>query len=112
MIYSEEDYKDAAKYKHSFDIDQVAKEIEKKIKADSDIAYDGYLINRKTCLINFCIKTADGREWISYDPCTLNYHIQNSLWISEFDETSIFRLLVIFSELRYKWNLKAMKGGK
>lgn len=32
MIYSEEDYKDAAKYKHSFDIDQVAKEIEKRSK--------------------------------------------------------------------------------
>ena len=108
MIYGTKDYEDEAKYKHGFNIDQVAKELEKIIKKFSDIAYDGYSINRMTLTIRFYVKTGDGREYVEYDPCTLAYHVQNDLWISEFDQQSIYELLVLFAQIREVQTLKSM----
>lgn len=108
MIYGTKDYEDEAKYKHDFNIDQVAKELEKRIKKFSDIAYDGYSINRMTLTIRFYVKTGDGREYVEYDPCTLAYHVQNDLWISEFDQQSIYELLFLFAQIREVQTLKSM----
>lgn len=112
MIYGKKDYEDEAKYKHDFNIDQVAKELEKRIKKFSDIAYDGYSINRMTLTIRFYVKTGDGREYVEYDPCTLAYHVQNDLQISEFDQQSIYELLVLFAQIREVQTMKSMGFSK
>lgn len=109
MIYTEEDYESPCGKYSDFDIGKVAVHIDIEIRKDPLIKYEGYSVDFKHGLIRFYIKTGDGDEYIVFDPCTLSFHIQNDLWISEFNETSIFRLLVILSEIRYKWNIKAMK---
>lgn len=97
MIYAKEDYDH-----NGFDVDpyRVAEEIQKHIQSDPDIPYAGYSVNSRTGLINFYVKTGDGREFVAFDPSTCSYHVQNDLWISEFDELAIFRLLVIFAKIR------------
>lgn len=108
MIYTNDDYESESNKHHSFDIEQVAKEIEKKIKKDDEISYDGYSIDYDHWLIKFFVKTADGREYVAFDPVTLSFHVQNDLWISEFDELSIFRLLVLFSQIELSDMLRTM----
>lgn len=61
-----------------------------------------------TLTIRFYVKTGDGREYVEYDPCTLAYHVQNDLWISEFDQQSIYELLVLFAQIREVQTLKSM----
>lgn len=109
MIYTSKDYESSYGKNHDLDIGKVAVHIDIEIRKDPLIKYAGYSVDFKHWLIRFYIKTGDDEEYIVFDPCTLSFHIQNDLWISEFDETSIFRLLVILSEIRYKWNIKAMK---
>ena len=109
MIYTSKDYESSYGKNHDLDIGKVAVHIDIEIRKDPLIKYEGYSVDFKNWLIRFYIKTGDDDEYIVFDPCTLSFHIQNDLWISEFDETSIFRLLVILSEIRYKWNIKAMK---
>ena len=109
MIYTSKDYESSYGKNYDLDIGKVAVHIDIEIRKDPLIKYEGYSVDFKHGLIQFYIKTGDDEEYIVFDPCTLSFHIQNDLWISEFDETSIFRLLVIFSEIRYKWNIKAMK---
>lgn len=108
MIWKNEDYESVGH--HSFNIDQVAKKIEKKIKEDNDIPYDGYCIDYQYGLISFFIKTGYDREYVEFDPNTLLFHVQNDLWISEFDELGIFRLLVLFSQIGLSDKLRMMKG--
>lgn len=105
MIYSQkQEGKERPQFQTDIDVEKVAKEIEKKIKANSDIAYDGYDFaidfGAGYLVINFYIKTADGRECISYDPHTLDYHIQNDLWITDFNQDSIYELLILFAQIR------------
>lgn len=112
MIYKNEDYENQCLKHPDFDIGNVAVLIDVEIRKDPLIKYKSYSVDFKHGLIRFYIETGDGEEYVVFDPCTLSFHIQNNLWISEFDETSIFRLLVILSEIRYRWNLKAMKDWK
>ena len=76
MIYGKKDYEDSIMIT-DFDINQVAKKIERIIKRDDEFPYAGYSIDHKTNLIKFYVKTGDGKEFIAFDPATYSYHVQN-----------------------------------
>lgn len=99
MIYAKKDYEDN-ELETDFDIDEVAKKVERIIKTDDEFPYAGYSIDHKTNLIKFYLKTGDGKEFIAFDPATCSYHVQNDLWFSEFDESALLQLLGIFTTIR------------
>lgn len=99
MIYTKKDYEDND-MEIDFDIEKVAKKIERIIKRDDEFSYAGYSIDHKTNLIKFYIKTGDGKEFIALDPATYSYHVQNDLWVSEFDEKAVLQLLAILADVR------------
>lgn len=109
MIYGKKDYEDSIMIT-DFDINQVAKKIERIIKRDDEFPYAGYSIDHKTNLIKFYVKTGDGKEFIAFDPATYSYHVQNDLWISEFDEQAVLQLLAILADVRREDEWKQVKA--
>lgn len=109
MIYSKKDY-ESNEMDFNLDLEQIAKRIEKIIKRDDTIPYTGYTLNRKTHIICFYVKTGDGQEFVAFDSITMSYHIQNDVWISEFDETAIFKLLGLFSTIRREDMFRQFEG--
>lgn len=114
MIESLESYREAYDKEtfHDVDVDRVAKIIDKEFQKDfKRYGYKGYEIDRRGGLIVFKVKTGD-EERIYFDPYTMRIHLQNDLWIDEFNSDLLLGMIDDLEFLISNYNLRVAENIK
>lgn len=87
---------------------KVANILDEKFRNDLSVqGYAGFDIDKKHDLIKFFAKTEE-IETIYFDPYTLECHLQNNLWLDEFNSAIIMAMASELIQVRIEWEKKVL----